>query len=147
MEDKINRFIKMLANRNDQKLNQCFLEIVNELNPILSKDEIIEEDRGIMEFYASKLRYENEKLYRMLSMFCMEKPDDISDTELKELERFSHGKYYTAKSFFDMINKIRSVKSMMRIFYPEKPTFAKTIEELNKGEIHLNNKLWDHIQN
>ena len=147
MEDKINRFIKMLSTRNDQKLNQCFLEIINELKPILSKDTIIEEDRGIMEFYASKLRYENEKLSRMLSMFCMEKPDDISDQEIRELERFSHGNYYTAKSFFDMINKIRSVKSMMRIFYPKKDNFPNSIDELNKGDKFLNKKLWDLNQN
>ena len=141
MEDKINRFIGMLSKRNDKTLNEFFYEIAISFQDLINKSSISDEDRGLMDFEAAKLRYENEKLSRMMKLFCIESPLDITDQELRELERFSHGKYYTAKSFFDTINKIRSVKSMMQFFYPERTNFANTMQELTQGETVLNEKL------
>ena len=134
MEDKINRFIAILAKRNDPKLNEFFYEIAADLQRIINKNAVIDEDRGLVEFYASKQRYEHEKLSRMLKLFCIESPLDITDQELLELERFSHGKYYTAKSFFDTICKIRSVKFMMKFFYPKRNAFPDTMNKLIEGE-------------
>ena len=147
MKDKINRFIEMLAKRNDPALNKFFYEIAQGLQPLMRHRSIMDEDNGFLDYQNAKLKYENEKLTKMLNLFCAESVDDISDNELLELEKFSQGNYYTAKSFFDTSSKIRSVKSMMRIFYPNKTNFANTIEELTKGEIHLNKKLWDLTQN
>lgn len=73
----------------------------------------------IQNIFLESENNENEKLRRMHNLLIAETPEYISDNELIELERFVQGKYYTAKSFFDTISKIRSVKSMMSILYPE----------------------------
>lgn len=140
--DKVNRFIEMLSKRDDTHLNSFFYEIAKDLEYVVNRSEQKYSDFGLYEYENAKLRYENEKLRRILNVLVAEQIEEISDDEIRDLERFSHGKYYTAKSFFDTLNKIRSVKFLNNFFYPGEKRFPKNIEDLTNGETILNKKLW-----
>jgi len=138
---KTNRFIDSLVKHNDKKLNDFFLDVAESIGGIAHESREIAEEFGIHEFEKDRLRQENESLKKALDLFCNIRINELSNEDLAYLHRMRKGGYYTAKTFFNDLNRIRENDSMIKILYPDIERKPKTREELKKANKYLNSKL------